>query len=232
MRETLVSIIIPTYNERENVKTLIPRIFEIFARSGIKGEVVIVDDNSPDGTSKVAKAMGKKYEITLVRRKQKTGLASAVLDGLKRARGRIIGIMDADLSHPPDAIPDLLKPILSKEADITIGSRYIRGGRIKGWPLKRKVISKVACLLAKPLINVKDPVSGFFFFRKEIVEGKQLKPSGYKIGLEIFVKCGGKIKEIPYEFVDRKKGRSKLGLKENIAYIKHIARLYWYRVSG
>ena len=79
---------------------------------------------------------------------------------------------------------------------------------------------------------MKDPVSGFFFFRKEIVEGKQLKPSGYKIGLEIFVKCGGKIKEIPYEFVDRKKGRSKLGLKENIAYIKHIARLYWYRVSG
>jgi dolichol-phosphate mannosyltransferase len=229
-KNPLVSIIIPTYNEKENIGVIMPRIFGALGSHGIKGEVIIVDDNSPDGTGAEAEKMKATYNVKVMRRKGKLGLSSAVLEGMKIAEGEVIGVMDADLSHPPEAIPSLVKPILEDCADITVGSRYA-GGRVQGWPLKRKVISKVASLLAKPLTNVKDPMSGFFFFKKCLLDGKKLNPSGYKIGLEIFVKSESRIAEIPYTFMDRKYGESKLGLMEDIQYLAHLARLYWYKVN-
>jgi dolichol-phosphate mannosyltransferase len=231
-KDPLVSIVIPTYNEKENIGILIPEIFRVLGERGIRGEVVVVDDNSPDGTWKVARDMGKEFRVNIVRRKGKLGLASAVMEGFREAEGEVIGVMDADLSHPPEVIPDLVKPILSGEADLTVGSRYVKGGETKGWPFRRKVISRGAGLLAKLLTGVKDPTSGFFFFNRGIIKNTVLNPSGYKIGLEIFVKGEySKIKEMPYTFIDRKRGESKLNLRENMNYLKHLVKLYWYKVN-
>ncbi len=228
----LVSIIVPTYNEAENIAALVAGVFRALDSHKIKGEVVIVDDNSPDGTAEAAEKMKGEYALKIVRRAGKLGLSSAVIEGFKAADGEIIGVMDADLSHPPEAIPDLVRPLLEDKADITIGSRYAAGGSISGWSVKRKVVSKTAGLLAKPLTGVKDPMSGFFFFKRGVMEGKTLNPSGYKIGLEVFVKSGSKkITEIPYVFVDRRKGKSKLGMKENMEYLLHLAKLYWHKIN-
>lgn len=231
-KNPLVSIIIPTYNERENIGIIVPQIFSALKKHRIKGEVIIVDDNSPDGTGEVAENMKGKYSVKVIHRSGKLGLSSAVLDGLEKAGGEVIGVMDADLSHPPGIIPSLVKPILGDHADITVGSRYAEGGKIEGWPFKRRVISKTAGLLARPLTKVKDPMSGFFFFKKCLIEGKELNPSGYKIGLEIFVKSdSAKIMEMPYTFSDRKFGKSKLGIREDLQYLLHLVRLYWYKIN-
>jgi len=227
----LVSIIIPTYNEKENIEMLVPGIFQALEKSGVRGEVVIVDDNSPDGTGEIAEKLKKDYRVKVIRRPGKMGLSTAVLDGIRNAEGEIIGVMDADMSHPPAIIPDVLRPLLSDEADISVGSRYVSGGKISGWHARRKIISRGAGLLARPLTKVKDPMSGFFFFKKEAIEGRKLNPTGYKIGLEILVKCEAKVAEVPYTFVDRKHGKSKLNLAEEIRYLKHLFRLYWYKIN-
>ena len=192
---------------------------------------MIVDDNSPDGTGEIAEKLKNDFRIKVIRRPGKMGHSTAVLDGIRSAEGEIIGVMDADMSHPPAIIPDVLRPLIADEADISVGSRYIRGGKISGWPARRKIISRGAGLLARPLTKVKDPMSGFFFFKKEAIEGRKLNPTGYKIGLEIFVKSDAKVAEVPYTFVDRKHGKSKLGLAEEIRYLKHLFRLYWYKIN-
>jgi dolichol-phosphate mannosyltransferase len=231
-KDSLVSVIIPTYNEKENVGILVPQIMDALEKNGLRGEIIIVDDNSPDGTGEAAEKMKGSFALKVVHRSGKLGLSSAVLEGLKVADGQVIGVMDADLSHPPGAIPGLVAPILEDRADITVGSRYAEGGGMHGWPLKRKVISKGASLLAKPLTKVADPMSGFFFFKKRLLDGKRMNPSGYKIGLEIFVKSeGSRILEVPYTFADRKFGKSKLGAKEDAEYLHHLARLYWYKIN-
>ena len=231
-KNPLVSIVIPTYNEKENIGVLIPEIFGVFKKSGIRGEVVVVDDNSPDGTGEIAEKMKAKYRMKVIHRKTKLGLSSAVVEGFEKVQGDIIGVMDSDFSHPPELIPDIVKPIISNQADLTVGSRYVKGGGIKEWPFKRKIISRGARLLAKLLTTVKDPLSGFFFFKRDIIKNKVLKPHGYKIGLEIFVKGEySKIREIPYTFVNRRAGKSKLGPKEDMNYLKHLVKLYWYKVN-
>jgi dolichol-phosphate mannosyltransferase len=223
-----VSIIIPTYNERENLPLLVEKLSEILEENFVDGEIVIVDDNSPDGTGEIAEKLKEKYKMQVLHRKAKLGLSSAVLDGAKIAKGDIIGVMDADLSHPPEEIPKFLRAI--KEADFVIGSRYKKGGKIENWDLKRKIVSKGAKFLAKPLTSVTDPLSGFFFFRKKLLEGIKLNPKGFKIGLEILVKAKPKkIVEIPYTFVGRKKGKSKLNLKEYSNYLHHLLSLYFFK---
>ncbi|MCK5022855.1 MAG: polyprenol monophosphomannose synthase [Candidatus Aenigmarchaeota archaeon] len=227
-----ISVIVPTYNEKENITILVPKIFSSFDEINLNGEVIVVDDNSPDRTWEIVNNMKEKFNIKLIRRKRKLGLSSAVCDGIENASGDIIGVMDADLSHSPDVIPFLVKPILDGKTDVALASRYIDGGKTVNWSMKRKILSKGAGLFTKLLINLKDPMSGFFFFNKNILNNVSLKPSGYKIGLEIFVK--GKydeIKEIPYTFKGRKVGKSNLGMKENMSYIKHIAKLYWFAIN-
>lgn len=232
VKKKFVSIVIPTYNERENIRMLVPRIFRVFKRERIKGEVIIVDDNSPDGTGEIAEKLKNKYSLKVIHREKKSGLSSAVLEGFRKADGEIIGVMDADLSHPPEYIPDFVRPIIRKEADLVIGSRRVKGGGIRGWPLSRIIISRSAAMLAKGLTKAKDPMSGFFFFNRKIMNSIELKPSGYKIGLEIIVKGKyDKMKEIPYVFVNRKEGKSKLGFMETLRYFYHLFRLYWYKKS-
>ncbi len=218
-----LSLIIPTYNERENILKLIPQINTAFNASGITGEIIVVDDNSPDGTAKAVEGMQQTHSnLRVVRREGKLGLSSAVLKGFALAEGEVCGVMDADLSHPANTITLMYKEILAG-ADLVIGSRYARGGEIRNWGIGRRVLSRGATLLARVFTPVKDPMSGFFMVRRECVENKNLNPLGFKILLEIILKADcRKMVEVPIVFVDRAHGQSKAGLHEIIYYLRNI----------
>jgi dolichol-phosphate mannosyltransferase len=225
----MISIIIPTYNESKNITLVIKRIHK--ALEGQQYEAIIIDDNSPDKTWKIAKKLPSKYKVVVIKRSGKLGLSSAVLRGFKRAKGSIIGVIDADLSHPPEKIPELVK-YLNSGYDIAVSSRLIKGGMIEDWPFNRRIISKVATLLASPLTNVKDPLSGFFFLKKEVIENCKIIPRGYKILLEILVKGKyKKVKEIPFLFKNRFVGETKLDMKTCLEYILQILSLYFYKIT-
>jgi len=225
-----ITIIIPTYNEKENLPILVKSIFDVFQKNFLNGEVIIVDDNSPDGTGRIADELSSgNNKIKVLHRKGKEGLSSAVMEGFRHVTGEIIGVMDADLSHPPEVIPELVRSILDGESEFVIASRYNNNEKIENWPIARKIISRGATLLAKPLSNVSDPMSGFFFIKRNVIEGIELSPIGYKIMLEILVK--GKyngIKEVQFIFKDRYKGESKLNWKEHLNYMQHLMRLYLF----
>lgn len=222
------SIIVPTYNEKENIKLLIEGIGKSFNSQDY--EIIIVDDNSPDGAAEVARNLSRLYPVKVIKREAKLGLSSAVLEGFKNCQGEILGVMDADLSHPPQAIPQFIQLLREGKVDLVIGSRYVRRGGISNWPLKRKIISLGAKILARPLTPLKDPLSGFFFFKREVIEDVSLNPKGFKIGLELIVK--GKYKkavEMSYIFRDRRYGKSKLAWREYKNYLLHLLRLYFFR---
>ncbi|MBN2013954.1 MAG: polyprenol monophosphomannose synthase [Candidatus Altiarchaeota archaeon] len=228
LENSRVSVVVPTYNERENLSKLIPAFFKVFSRNDLRGELIIVDDNSPDGSAEVVRSLQSPYpDLKIIVRSGKLGLSSAVLAGFSQASGGIFGVMDADFSHPLDAIPALVAPILRGEADVSVGSRYVRGGCIQNWPLRRRLTSRGAVLLARPLTSVRDPVSGFFFFRREVIDGVVLNPVGFKILLEILVRGRySRVKEVPITFIDREGGKSKLNLGEHLSYVRHCLRLY------
>ncbi len=222
-----ISLIAPTYNEKDNIRVLVERVHQ--ALSSYSYELVIVDDNSPDGTAREAQALSADYPVKVVVRTNERGLASAVVAGFKEASGRVLGVIDADLQHPPEAIPDLLGAVRSG-ADVAIGSRYVPGGGVVGWSLKRRVISSGAKTFARLLLSsarkIRDPLSGFFLFRKEVVEGVELAPTGYKILLEVLVKGDVKnVAEVPYTFRERERGQSNLTLKEEMNFLKHVFHL-------
>lgn len=232
-----VSIIIPTFNEGENIKNMILEIKKVFEKAKIKGEVIVVDDNSPDGTGKIAEDVKKKdssknFGIKIIVRKKDRGLSTAVIEGFKHSEEDIIGVIDADFSHPVSKIPDLVKAI-EEGYDIALGSRYIDEGGIKDWSFKRRMISKGATLLSRGLTSVKDPMSGFIFLKKKILTGAEFNPKGYKIALEIIVKTKSKkVKEIPYVFTDRRAGQSKMGFREIKNYMIHLFFLYSYKIRS
>jgi len=227
-----LSIIVPTYNEAENVRELIERVEA--SLKGLDFEVVVVDDSSPDGTAEVAEEFGKAYgNVRVVRRPKKMGVASAVLDGMKAAKHELIAVMDADLQHPPELLPKLLEKAM-EGYDIVVASRYVEGGGIEEWGFWRRLISRGATLLAHTLLpktrGVKDPMSGFFVFRRKVVEGVELNPIGYKLLLEVLVRGRYEsVAEVPYVFKARRRGRSKLGLKEIFDYVIFLFKL---RVKG
>ncbi len=226
MNET-ISLIIPTYNERDNITPLLKRLERALA--GYNYEVVFIDDNSADGTAEVATSLADKYPVKVIVRKDKRGLASAVVDGLSHVSGKIIAVMDADLQHPPEVLPDLLKE-MEKGADIVIASRYVKGGSCPGWSLSRKLNSRGAIFLAHLLLpatrRVNDPMSGFFMFNKEAVAGAKLEPLGYKILLEILMQGRFKrVAEVPFTFGIRGRGESKLSAGQQVAYLRHIFSL-------
>lgn len=206
------------------------RTFKACASANIDCELVIVDDNSPDGTAARAEELAKARNIKLVRRAGKLGLSSAVLDGFERASSSVLVVMDADLSHPPEKIPEMVEKIEKGEAEVVVGSRYAPGGSVENWPIHRRIISKGATLLARWLTEVKDPMSGFFALKREVIAGVSLDPVGYKIGLEILVKGKySKAVEVPIRFADRRAGKSKLGGTEYLKYIDHLAMLYEHK---
>ena len=202
-----LSIVIPTYNERENIAELIEGIEG--ALRGVNFEIVIVDDNSPDGTAEVAESLNGRYgNIVILRRPTKLGLASAIVAGMKASKGEVVAVMDADLQHPPDLLPKILSEI-SAGRDVVVASRYAAGGRIKGWSLARRIVSKGAIQLARLLLpevkRVKDPVSGYFMLKRELLEGLKFEAVGYKFLTELLVKKPkARVAEVPYTFKPRR----------------------------
>lgn len=226
----MISLIIPTYNERKNIKKLLTKITLLKIQNL---EVIIVDDNSPDGTTEEVERLAQKLPLKInpIQRRGKRDLSLSVLEGFKNSRGEILGVMDADLSHPPEIIPKLIKEL--ENADLVIASRRIAGGEIKKWPLKRKIFSTLATFLAKILVpKISDPLSGFFFFKKKIIENIKLTPIGYKIGLEIFVKGRYEnFKEVPFVFENRQGGQSKLNWRVILKFIFHLLKLYLWKIK-
>ena len=218
-----VSIVIPTYNERDNIAPLI---------EGIRGaleprwdyEVIIVDDNSPDGTQEVVRQLAAEDpRIKLLQRPGKLGLGSAVAAGFAMARGDYWVMMDADLSHRPEDLPNLLNAL--SEADIVVGSRYVLGGAVVNWPLYRIIASRGASALGRLIVGlqVRDLTSGFGAFRRGLMEAllPTLDPKGFKLLLEILAKSGdARVKETPITFVDRRHGRSKASAREALVFLR------------
>ncbi len=224
-----VSIIVPTYKEAENLPPLIERVNEAMSACEAEWELVVVDDDSQDGSDQViAEFASKGLPVRLITRVGQRGLSSAVIEGFNQARGERLVCMDADLSHPPEAVCSLLECMEREGADFVIGSRYVPGaGTDESWGAFRWLNSKVATLLARPFTNARDPMAGFFALPREVfARAGMLNPIGYKIALELIVKCRCRnIREVPIHFANRQFGASKLSLRQQINYIKHLKRL-------
>ncbi len=223
-----LSIIVPTYREAENLRVLLPRIAATLKPTGLAYEVLIIDDGSDDNPQAAVREAAD-CPAELVVRTGLRDLSLAVLEGLRRARGRTFLVMDADLSHPPERIPDLLAALETGPGDFVIGSRFAAGGGTKDWGGHRRLNSYVATLLCRPLIGgVRDPMAGFFALRRETFERAEgLDPIGYKIGLELICRCRCRhVVEVPITFANRRAGRSKLSLEQQRRYLLHLARLY------
>lgn len=224
----MISIILPTYNEKENLEIVVKEIFST-VKNGT--EVIIVDDNSPDGTGLIADKLANKYNIKVIHRPGRLGLSPAVIEGLRLASGRIIGVMDSDLSHPPSLIPQMISLLNNDAADVVVGSRYSIGGSVETWSFFRKFVSKFATFLAKCLVDIKDPMSGYFFMKKSVIKNVRLNSKGYKILLEILVKGNySRVVEMPYTFRGREVGRSKLNINEYAKYLKDWLKLVSYKL--
>jgi len=237
----LLSVVIPTYKEKENLQELLPLIFDELTKAQIPFEVLIVDDNSNDGTEELVVSLKMMFSlrhsstvnsVDLIIRKDKRGLSSAVYDGILQSKGEVICFMDADFSHPPQALAGMYRLIETNEAELVVGSRLVKGGGVDQWPMYRKFTSFVARCLAIPLTRVRDITSGFFMFKKSVFPREKLNLSGFKIGLEIAVKGNyKKVKEYPIIFSDRKYGESKLSGRIIFDYLKQLAQLYFYKIK-
>lgn len=222
------TIIIPTYEEAANIPLLINEVEKIRGDAHI--DLLFMDDNSQDGSKALFESIKKDWVHYVIRTKNR-GLSQSVVDGFSRAKGDVIVVMDADFSHPVGAIPKMITAI-ADGYDFVIGSRYIHGGSTdESWGLFRKINSWGATLLAQPLTSIYDPMTGFFAFRRSLLQSADpLNPTGYKIGLEMLLKTHPqKIHEMPYHFQDRKLGSSKLSFREQLKYIRHLRRLYVYK---
>jgi dolichol-phosphate mannosyltransferase len=231
------SIILPTFNERENLPIIFYLLHKTLSAKHISFEVVVVDDASPDGTLEVAKQLQSSYGqeyIQIVSRAGKLGLGTAYIAGLKVAKGDRIVLMDADLSHHPRAIPEMIHVMDRDNVEIVSGTRYRRGGGVAGWDLKRKVVSKGANTLATFLLNaggVSDLTGSFRLYERQAIEHilPQVTCTGYAFQMEIVIlakKAGYRIGEVPITFVDRIYGESKLGGKEIFLYAKGLLTLF------
>ncbi|CAH8575217.1 unnamed protein product [Schistosoma margrebowiei] len=233
---TLYSIILPTYNEKENLPIITWIIDEVMNKSGFPYELIIVDDNSPDGTGEVAKKLQSIFggnKIILKPRSGKLGLGSAYLHGLKFAKGDFVIIMDADLSHHPKFIPEFIKLQKQHDYDIVTGTRYASNGGVSGWDLKRKLISRTANYIAQVLLRPKasDLTGSFRLYKKTVLQDlvSRCTSRGYVFQMEMIVlasSLGYKIGEVGITFVDRFYGESKLGGTEIIQYIMGLLHLF------
>lgn len=232
-RFTRVTVVVPTYKEVENLPHLIDRVAKVRQEHGLDLDMLIMDDDSRDGSAELVAARPEPW-VQIVVRTADRGLSPSVLDGMKRAQGAVFVCMDADLSHPPEAIPAMLHK-LQEGADFVIGSRYVKGGSTSDdWGFVRWLNSRVATLLARPLTSARDPMAGFFAFRRStFLAGRDFNPVGYKIGLEFIVKCAcERVVEVPIHFEDRQLGKSKLTFRQQLLYIKHLRRLYNFKFGG
>lgn len=226
----MLSVITPTYNEAENIRDLISQIHS--ALREMDYELIVIDDNSPDGTGQIADELLNKYPLKVIHRSKRLGLASAVTEGFKVSRGDLVCVIDSDLSHPPEIIPKLIECLNVRNTDIVVASRYIKDGGAEGCLETRKAVSFLAALSTKPLTKIKDSMSGFFLFKREVINNAKLVPRGYKILLEILVKGTYKrVVEFPFVFMNRTRGSSKLNLKICLEYFIQLIYLYAYKLK-
>ncbi|XP_031982932.1 dolichol-phosphate mannosyltransferase subunit 1 [Corvus cornix cornix] len=231
-----VSVLLPTYNERDNLPLVVWLLARTFSDSGIDFEIIIIDDGSPDGTQEVAQQLEKIYgsdKILLRPRARKLGLGTAYIHGMKYATGNFIVIMDADLSHHPKFIPEFIRKQKEGNFDIVSGTRYKGDGGVYGWDLKRKLISRGANFLTQVLLRpgASDLTGSFRLYRKEVLQKLMEKcvSKGYVFQMEMIVRArqlGYTIGEVPISFVDRVYGESKLGGNEIVSFLKGLLTLF------
>ncbi|HEU5248290.1 MAG TPA: polyprenol monophosphomannose synthase [Candidatus Udaeobacter sp.] len=205
-----VSIVVPTLNEEENI---VPLVSEISACAVPFREILFVDDHSTDATRGKIRALASNHPIRLIEQDGAgLGLAGAIMSGARAAHGEILLVMDADLSHPPDRIKDLVAPLFAGTADLVVGSRYVKGGSTPGWPVWRRVVSRTGAALAHPLTGLHDSMCGFFAIGRSQLLGLAPQTSGFKIVFETMLRARGtlRVREIPIAFRARVRGKSKM----------------------
>ena len=227
-----VSLITPTYNEAENIRPLTEEIFGIVgAEPDIDLELIVVDDNSPDGTWQVAESLKGRYPVQVIRRAGKLGLGSAVMEGFARSQRPYLGVIDADLSHDPAIVPQLIHGL--HQHDLTIGSRFGEDSRVEKWAFHRKMVSNVGVAAARLLTGVEDPLAGYFFLHRAVLGDLQLTSNGYKILLEILVKGDYRSHvSIPYVFRNRQFSSSKLNWQEYLLFAKQLLYFGLIKMKG
>jgi dolichol-phosphate mannosyltransferase len=220
------TIVIPTYNERDRIGILLERVFDACDRDGLALEVIIVDDNSADGTGALADDWARRRRVRVIHRAGKLGLGTAVLEGFAAARTEVVGVMDGDLSHPPQLLPKLFRTI-EDGFDLVVASRYVRGGGTSNFPIVRWLLSRAGCWLARPLTPVRDAMSGYFLIRRSRLDQFRTSVKGFKIGLELFVRSQPRrLAEVGYVFVGRTAGESKMSVAEATGFLRQLASLY------
>jgi dolichol-phosphate mannosyltransferase len=226
----MISVIIPTYNEAAVIEKTLRRAAAALRTAGEDFELVVVDDASADGTADRVELLAPELPARVLRRPGRLGLATAVLDGWATARGEVWGVIDADLQHPPETLTALAAAI-REGADLAIGSRYVPGGGTSDWTWWRRLISRTATHMAATVLPLKlaavgDPMSGMFMIRASALRDAHLNPLGYKILFEVIAKAHyKKLVEVPYVFQERERGASKLGTRQYLEYLQHLARL-------
>ncbi|PYJ91676.1 MAG: hypothetical protein DME71_01495 [Verrucomicrobia bacterium] len=228
-----VSIIVPTLNEEENIIPLVSQI----AESAVPfREILFVDDHSTDGTRDKIRGLARNQSIRLIEQDEAAvGLAGAIMSGARAAQGEILLVMDADLSHPPERIGDLLAPLFAGKADLVVGSRYVKGGSTPGWPIWRRMVSRAGAALAYPLTGLHDSMCGFFAISRSRLLELAPETSGFKIVFETMVRAGGalRVREIPITFRERIRGRSKMSLGIALRFFfRWVRAMFHHRVCG
>jgi dolichol-phosphate mannosyltransferase len=227
-----LSLVLPTYNEGKNIVAVIEQLIPVLDNvANLQYEIIVVDDDSPDRTWEKALDLSEKYpQVRVIRRQGERGLSTAVIRGWQAAQGRILGVMDADLQHPPEVAANVARQML-RGADLTIASRHVEGGGVSDWSLVRRIISRGAqmigfVLLPEVIGRISDPMSGFFMVRRTAIQGRKLSPLGYKILIEVMGRGEiGWISEVPYTFRERAEGSSKLTNRIYVEYFQHLLRL-------
>ena len=223
---TRISLLIPTRNEADNIDALMKRVMAVLDESRLDMEILVVDGGSTDGTADRVRAWMDRGPVRLVESKLKRGLAGDILLGAEAATGDVVVVMDADLSHPPEKIPELVAPLEAQTHDMTIGSRYVPGGGTPGWPVRRQIVSRVAAALSWPIVGVRDPLAGFFAVRREHLLAIDRQTEGFKIGLEVLLHGDGlRVCEVPITFVDRTAGESKMSIGQVGSYLRRLTFL-------
>ena len=230
------SLVIPTYNECKNVKSIVEKLSRLLDGS-IPGnyELIVVDDNSPDRTWEVAQSLTAEYpQLRVMRREDERGLSTAVIRGWQVARGEVLGVIDADLQHPPETLLQLLAEI-QRGADLAAASRHVAEGGVSDWSVVRRFLSRgaqtVGLLILPGVVGrVSDPMSGYFMVRRSCIAGKTMNPAGYKILIEVLGRGDIRwIGEVGYVFQERQEGESKVTWKQYIEYLRHLLRLRFAR---
>ena len=226
------SLIVPTYKEAKNVPKIVDKLSTILdTEMPGEYELIIVDDNSPDGTWEIAQNLMSEYpQLRVMRRIEERGLSTAVIRGWQVARGEVLGVIDGDLQHPPETLLQLWGEI-KRGGDMAVASRHVEGGSVSDWSIVRRFLSRGAqtvglILLPGVIGRVSDPMSGYFMVRRKCLIGCTLSPLGYKILIEVLAR--GRVPwigEVGYQFEEREHGESKVTAKQYIDYLRHLLRL-------